>query len=93
MSLAQLRRLPPTDETVQSEWRGILTEVRFQREIMHNQYPNTGPAMLELKGWMDLFRPRYLRRTAVAIAIPFFQQVFLLFSCSEVKFANANNHC
>ncbi|CAG8242011.1 unnamed protein product [Penicillium salamii] len=74
MSLAQLRRLPPTDETVQSEWRGILTEVRFQREIMHNQHPNTGPAMLELKGWMDLFRPRYLRRTAVAIAIPFFQQ-------------------
>ncbi|CAG7924833.1 unnamed protein product [Penicillium olsonii] len=74
ISLAQLRRLPPSDETVQLEWRGILTEVRFQREIMHNQYPDTGPAMLELKGWIDLFRPRYLRRTAVAIAIPFFQQ-------------------
>ncbi|KAJ6185737.1 hypothetical protein N7519_007038 [Penicillium mononematosum] len=74
LSLAQLRRLPPSDETVQSEWRGIITEVRFQREIMHNQYPNTAPAMLELRGWLDLFRPRYLRRTAVAIAIPFFQQ-------------------
>ncbi|KAJ5337827.1 hypothetical protein N7452_004555 [Penicillium brevicompactum] len=73
-SLAKLRRLPPSDETVLLEWRGILTEVRFQKEIMHNQYPNTGPAMLEIKGWIDLFRPRYLRRTAVAIAIPFFQQ-------------------
>ncbi|OGE51170.1 hypothetical protein PENARI_c014G03245 [Penicillium arizonense] len=74
VSLAQLRQLPSSDETVQLEWRGILTEVRFQREIMHNDYPNTGPAMMELKGWIDLFRPRYLRRTAVAIAIPFFQQ-------------------
>lgn len=78
VSLAKLRRLPPSDETVQLEWRGILTEVRFQKEIMHNQYPNTGPAMLEIKGWVDLFRPRYLRRTAVAIAIPFFQQVSFL---------------
>ncbi|KAJ5990228.1 hypothetical protein N7522_010435 [Penicillium canescens] len=74
VSLAQLRQLPSSDETVQLEWRGILTEVRFQRQVMHSDYPNTGSAMMELKGWIDLFRPRYLRRTAVAIAIPFFQQ-------------------
>lgn len=73
-SLARLRRVPPTDETVQLEWKGILTEDRFQKQILQNQHPNSGPIMLEIKQWLDLFRPRYLKRTFVAIAIPFFQQ-------------------
>lgn len=73
-ALAKLRRLPTSDETVQLEWKGILTEDRFQKQILRNQHPNTGPIMMEVKQWLDLFRPRYLKRTFVAIAIPFFQQ-------------------
>ena len=73
--LSRLRRLPATDETVQVEWRGIIAEDRFQKAILLKQHPDTGFFMLEVKQWLDLFHPRYLKRTAVAIAIPFFQQV------------------
>jgi hypothetical protein len=30
---------------------------------------------LELLEWMDLFKPKYIKRTAVALGMPFFQQV------------------
>jgi hypothetical protein len=76
-ALSKLRRLPTTDKTVLLEWRGILTEDRFQKQILRDQHPNTGPLMMEVKQWLDLFRPRYLKRTCVAIAIPFFQQVVI----------------
>jgi hypothetical protein len=74
-AISKLRSLPATDKTVQLEWRGILTEDRFQKQILRDQHPNTGPFMMEVKQWRDLFRPRYLKRTCVAMAIPFFQQV------------------
>ena len=86
-SLSRLRRLPQSDETMQTEWKGILTEARFQTEVLHNQYPDSGPAILEIRQWIDLFRPRYLTRTFVAIAIPFFQQV-TSFCLSCVKLMN-----
>jgi MFS family permease len=35
---------------------------------------NKNPVVLELKQWGDLFKPKYIRRTTVALAIPFFQQ-------------------
>ncbi|KAJ5633629.1 hypothetical protein N7528_001471 [Penicillium herquei] len=73
-SLARLRRLPATDETVQVEWRGIIAEDRFQKEILLQEHPDTGPVMMEVKQWLDLFRSKYLKRTLVATAIPFFQQ-------------------
>ncbi|KAI1054499.1 hypothetical protein LB506_010703 [Fusarium annulatum] len=73
-ALAQLRRVPATDNRVQAEWKGILTEVRFQQEILSQEHPNDNGIILELKQWGDLFRPRCLKRTAVALGIPFFQQ-------------------
>lgn len=73
-ALAQLRRVPATDDRVQAEWKGILTEVRFQHEILSQEHPNDSGIILELKQWGDLFRPRCLKRTAVALGIPFFQQ-------------------
>jgi hypothetical protein len=87
--LAKLRRLPETDGTVQLEWRGILAEDRFQKQILEKEHPNTGVVMMEVKQWLDLFRPRYVRRTFVAMAIPFFQQV-----CSshfQLLFQNRGN--
>lgn len=73
-SLAKLRRLPPSDLQVQAEWKGILAEVQTQREIVRREHPNAGAFKAEMLQWIDLFKPKYLRRTMIAIAIPFFQQ-------------------
>ncbi|KAL4898071.1 MFS monosaccharide transporter [Aspergillus ambiguus] len=73
-ALAKLRRRPEHDEQVQLEWKGILSEVQFQREILKMEYPDTSPLLIGLKQWASLFRPKYFRRTLIALAIPFFQQ-------------------
>ncbi|KAK2604477.1 hypothetical protein N8I77_007404 [Diaporthe amygdali] len=74
-SLETLRRLPRTDERVQQEWKGILREVELQELVLQREHgANTNFVMLEFKQWGDLFKPKCLRRTAVALAIPFFQQ-------------------
>jgi MFS family permease len=73
-SLSKLRRLPASDTRVQLEWKGIIAEVEFQNEMTKRMHPGSKGFALELKGWADLFRQKYIRRSAVAIAIPFFQQ-------------------
>ncbi|RAK86349.1 sugar transporter [Aspergillus costaricaensis CBS 115574] len=74
--LAKLRKRSPQEEKVQLEWKGILSEVRFQQALLERDYPDHAchPLLVGFKQWVDLFRPRYLRRTLVALAIPFFQQ-------------------
>ncbi|KAF9884617.1 hypothetical protein FE257_001439 [Aspergillus nanangensis] len=73
-ALAKLRRRPKHDDQVQSEWKGILSEVQFQQEILHMEYPNSPPWLVSMKQWVSLFRPKYFRRTMIALAITFFQQ-------------------
>lgn len=75
-SVAKLRRLPITDERVQLEHKGILAEVRMQDEVLKREHPRLiGKSIaLEAVSWLDLFKPRYLKRTIISIAIPFFQQ-------------------
>ncbi|KAE8154608.1 general substrate transporter [Aspergillus avenaceus] len=75
-SLAKLRRRPPQDELVQLEWKGILSEVRLQREMMEKEYPDyhSRPIWVGLKQWASLLRSKYFRRTLVALGTPFFQQ-------------------
>ncbi|THC89489.1 hypothetical protein EYZ11_011073 [Aspergillus tanneri] len=75
-ALAKLRQRPSRDEQVQLEWKGILSEVRFQNEILAREYPSyeSKPWITGLQQWIGLFQPKYIRRTAVALAIPFFQQ-------------------
>ena len=68
---------------VQLEWKGIISEIRFQRELRESRHPGDSSVIVELRQWFDLFRPKYFRRTAIALAIPFFQQVRL--SCHEVN--------
>src|SRR6266498_3004823 len=75
LSLAKLRRLSENDHRVQAEWKGIIAEVKFQNEMEAQEHPNTGPFMLEIKAWIDLFKAKLWRRTIVAVMIPFFQQV------------------
>lgn len=74
-SLSKLRRLPSEDERVQIEWRGIVSEIELQRGMFEQKHGNIGWFKSEMLSWMDLFRQPYCRRTAIATAIPFFQQV------------------
>ncbi|KAI9759747.1 MAG: hypothetical protein M4579_002132 [Chaenotheca gracillima] len=73
-SLSILRRLPMDDHRVQQEWKGILMEVHFQAEMDAREHPNAGAFMLEIYSWLDLFKPKYIKRTIVALGLPFFQQ-------------------
>ncbi|KAI1303846.1 general substrate transporter [Xylaria venustula] len=73
-SLQKLRGVSSTDTRVQEEWVSILIEARLQEAVNASEHPNAGPLKLELLQWIDLFKPKYLKRTCVALAIPFFQQ-------------------
>ncbi|KAI8722753.1 MFS domain-containing protein [Fusarium sp. LHS14.1] len=73
-ALSKLRRVPITDDRVQAEWKGIVCEVRFQEEIIAKDHPTNNKFKLEILQWIDLFRPKYLKRTVIALGIPFFQQ-------------------
>ncbi|UPK91066.1 hypothetical protein LCI18_002001 [Fusarium solani-melongenae] len=73
-ALSKLRRVPITDDRVQTEWKGIVCEVRFQEEIIAKDHPTNNKFKLEILQWIDLFRPKYLKRTVIALGIPFFQQ-------------------
>ena len=73
-ALCTLRRLPPDDPRVQLEWKGIMAEVRVESEVHRRRHGETSAVMREINGWLDLFKPRYRKRTMVAVAIPFFQQ-------------------
>ncbi|RSL45005.1 hypothetical protein CEP54_014455 [Fusarium duplospermum] len=74
-SLAKLRSLPETDARVQQEWKGIVREVEIQELLLEREHgASNNPVLLEFQQWGDLFKPKYIRRTVVALAIPFFQQ-------------------
>lgn len=74
-ALERLRRLPGTDERVQLEWKGIIREVELQELVLRREHgADINFVLLEFKQWGDLFKPSCIRRTVVALAIPFFQQ-------------------
>jgi sugar porter (SP) family MFS transporter len=73
-SLSKLRKLPPTDERVQTEYKGIITEVEFQRLVIEKTHPGVTGFRLEVNSWLELFRRRNWHRTAVGCGILFFQQ-------------------
>ena len=73
-SLCRLRNISEDDLRVQMEWKGIIAEVRLEREVLRRRHGNSGAVSMELKIWYDLFT-RYRSRTIVAMGIMFFQQV------------------
>ena len=73
-SLAKLRRLPDDDDRVQIEYRGILAEVEFQKLVLARAHPGKSGLRLEVATWMDLFKKKSWRRTAVGMGVAFFQQ-------------------
>lgn len=74
-SLTRLRRLPPHDERVQLEYKGIISDVKFYQAVLAREHPGKGGFSLELLEWLDLFKPKYIKRTAISLGMPFFQQV------------------
>ncbi|KAF4984910.1 hypothetical protein FDECE_16990 [Fusarium decemcellulare] len=74
-SLERLRRLPATDSRVQKEHNGILSEVALQKLIQEKRHPGVKGLKLEVLGWMDLFRKKSWRRTAIGFGVAFFQQL------------------
>lgn len=73
-SLAKLRRLPPTDTRVQTEYKSILTEVEFQKTMQERKHPGRQGVRLEILSWLDLFERKMWHRTAVGVGVCFFQQ-------------------
>lgn len=73
-ALSRLRRLPSTDSRVQAEWRSVLGEVAFQRELATEQHSGATGYKLELLQWLDLFKTKVWKRTIVACGICFFTQ-------------------
>ena len=76
-SLARLRYLPATDDRVQTEYRGIIAEVRFQELAIERAHPGKSGVTLEVLRWLDLFKKKSWRRTAIGMGVAFFQQVSL----------------
>lgn len=74
LSLAKLRRLPTDDERIIIEWRGIITEVEFQKIILEKHHPGKTGLKLEVATWLDLFTKKMWRRTIVGVGVAFFQQ-------------------
>lgn len=73
-SLAKLRQLPTDDERVITEWRGILAEIEFKNVMLEKAHPGQSGFKLEFLTWMDLFKSKIWRRTAVGVGVAFFQQ-------------------
>ena len=73
-SLAKLRQLPTSDERVQTEWRGIMAEVEFQKIVQERAHPGATGLKLEVLTWLDLFKKKTWKRTAVGMGVAFFQQ-------------------
>lgn len=73
-SLAKLRRLPTSDERVQTEFRGIIAEVAFQNALQERKHPGVRGIRRELNSWLDLFSRKTWRRLAVGCGVCFFQQ-------------------
>ncbi|KAJ5172091.1 hypothetical protein N7492_004684 [Penicillium capsulatum] len=73
-SLTKLRGLPSSDERIQAEFHGIMSEMTFQNLAQQKQHPGASGLKLELMLWSDLFRKKYWRRTAIGTGVAFFQQ-------------------
>lgn len=73
-NLSRMRRLPPDDSRVLTEYQGIIAEAQFQKTVLERRHPGKQGFKLEVLTWLDLFSSKTWRRTAVGCGILFFQQ-------------------
>ena len=72
--LCKLRGLPESDERVHNEYTSIITEIAIQNLAFERQHPGATGIKLEVLSWLDLFRRKLWKRTAVGVGVAFFQQ-------------------
>ena len=73
-ALCKLRSLPPSDSRVQTEFKGIVTEIKFQKLMQEKKHPGARGWKLELLQWLDIFSRKGWRRAVVGIGVLFLQQ-------------------
>lgn len=75
ITLARIRGSTVEDSEIVEEYQGILVEVKLQKLSLAREHPKIkNSVLLEAVQWVDLFRPKYLKRTAAAFGVNFFQQ-------------------
>jgi hypothetical protein len=84
-NLSRMRRLPPDDSRVLTEYQGIIAEAQFQKTVLERRHPGKQGFKLEVLTWLDLFSPKTWRRTAVGCGILFFQQFRLISQSYAIK--------
>lgn len=76
----RLRRLPSTDPRLQAEWISIRAEAIQNREVIINDHPSLqgddfmSELRLEVASWIDMFRPKLIKRTIIGPILMLFQQ-------------------
>ncbi|ODN78377.1 hypothetical protein L202_04017 [Cryptococcus amylolentus CBS 6039] len=79
-ALVRLRRFPTSDPRLQAEWITVRAEAVHNREVMLEEHPNLqgedvwSQIKLEIASWIDMFRPKMIRRTSIGIVLMVFQQ-------------------
>ncbi|CAH0051638.1 unnamed protein product [Clonostachys solani] len=78
--LVKLRQRESDDFRVRREWLEIISESKFQRQVLAERHPKLvlpgllNTVRLEIVSWADCFRRGCLKRTHVAVVVMFFQQ-------------------
>lgn len=79
-ALMRLRRLPSTDPRLQAEWISIRAEAIQNREVIIKDHPSLqgrdfmSELKLEVVSWIDMFRPKLIKRTIIGPMLMMFQQ-------------------
>lgn len=79
-SLMRLRKLSKEDPRLQAEWIAVRAEAIRNREVLVQAHPSLqgqdglSELKLEIASWVDMFKPKMLRRTQIGIMLMFFQQ-------------------
>ncbi|OWZ64928.1 hypothetical protein AYX14_02706 [Cryptococcus neoformans] len=79
-ALMRLRRLPSSDPRLQAEWISIRAEAIQNREVIIKDHPSLqgedfmSELKLEVVSWIDMFRPKLIKRTIIGPILMLFQQ-------------------
>ncbi|OXG14265.1 monosaccharide transporter [Cryptococcus neoformans Ze90-1] len=79
-ALMRLRHLPSSDPRLQAEWISIRAEAIQNREVIIKDHPSLqgedfmSELKLEVVSWIDMFRPKLIKRTIIGPILMLFQQ-------------------
>ncbi|AFR95554.1 monosaccharide transporter [Cryptococcus neoformans C23] len=79
-ALKRLRGFPVTDPRLQAEWITIRAEAIQNREVIVKAHPSLqgedfmSELKLEIASWVDMFKPKLIRRTIIGPILMLFQQ-------------------